>query len=77
MKPSPVGKYLQRYAEPELQTLQELGAIPKREFALVIPTYDERPAFLESLLAHPKAGQTLLILVLNAPDDRPRSGPEI
>ena len=73
MKPSPVGKYLQRYAEPELQTLPELGAVPKREFALVIPAYDERPAFLESLLAHPKAGQTLLILVLNAPDDRPRS----
>ena len=59
--------YLKHYAAPECK------AIPKaplsRARAIVVPVYDEKPGFLDRLA--PALDDTLLIAVVNVPDDAP------
>lgn len=73
MAKQPLQKYLACYAEPELEPLAKIqSCFGQRCFkaGLMIPAYDEQPAYLERWIHHPQAAQYLLITVINAPDNR-------
>lgn len=62
-----IDKYLSNHAETQVELSQSLN-LEKRDHVLVIPCFDETPEFLSSLATHIEARSTLLILVLNEPD---------
>ena len=62
-------KYLACHSEPEIDFLELDGADYRYDRVAVIPAYDEKFEFLDSLLQHtPDNIFLLLILVINAPD---------
>lgn len=63
-------KYFSQYAEAEVQLLAGFPAIDYQQL-VCIPAFAETPAFLTSLrrAANNSAGRTLLILVVNQPED--------
>lgn len=65
-------RYLQRHAEPEAGLLDDFPPQRYRQ-VLCLPAHDENDAFLASLqtAAASASGKTLLILVINRPDNRP------
>lgn len=73
-----LSKYLKLYAEPISQYIStyvdNLSVPLNRQFCLVIPAYKEDYAFIKRLQAHCQAHNTLLILVLNEPENDKDNG---
>lgn len=62
-----INKYLEHYAEPEIQTLA-LETPAEFQSALVIPVYDEPFEHLANFIHYRYKTSTLLVLVFNAPE---------
>lgn len=62
--------YLAHYAEPAAAAHAATVSATYQQ-ALVVPAYDENPAFIEPHLARARRAQALIIVVVNAPDNAP------
>ncbi len=64
-----ITQYLERYAEPEIQSLKDWPLSQRFSRSLVIPVYDETPVFIDRLKNCPLSQRLLLIAVVNRPDN--------
>jgi len=74
-----LSKYLNTYAEREVDTLAQLLEKVKLSpftYSLAIPAYDENPGFIDRWMQHPQAHEVLLIVVINQPDSVPHETPQ-
>ncbi len=71
MRPSNIEKYLSRYAEPEVSKVEVLLPALSRHYknTVVIPAFDESSQFIQRLNQHPNISNTLVIIVINQPED--------
>ncbi len=67
--PSAAVKYLEHYAEPEIQLLENLPLLTDIRHLLAIPCYDEPVDFVQRLLQaeFQTQGRSLIILIVNQP----------
>ena len=64
-----IAQYLERYAEKETRSLELWPRHQRFNRSLVIPVYDEAPAFIDRIRRSNHAHQLLLIAVINRPDN--------